>query len=71
MGLRVPRDVAISGFDDSPFAKSLDPALTTVSVPAYDMGRAAADLLIRAIKGNVIDQPHIVLPTTLMRRDSA
>jgi DNA-binding LacI/PurR family transcriptional regulator len=71
MGLRVPRDIAIAGFDDSPFAQSLDPALTTVSIPAYDMGRAAADLLIRAIKGNAIDQPHVVLPTTLMRRDSA
>jgi DNA-binding LacI/PurR family transcriptional regulator len=69
--LRVPQDLAITGFDDAPFAKSLDPALTTVSVPAYDMGRAAADILIRAITGKVIEQRHIVLPTTLIRRDSA
>ena len=71
MGLRVPQDLAITGFDDSPFAKSLDPALTTVSVPAYEMGRAAADLLLRAIAGRVIEQRQVVLPTTLMRRDSA
>jgi DNA-binding LacI/PurR family transcriptional regulator len=35
------------------------------------MGRAAADLLIRAIAGRVIEQRQVVLPTTLMRRDSA
>jgi DNA-binding LacI/PurR family transcriptional regulator len=35
------------------------------------MGRAAADLLIRAITGNPIKHHHLVLPTTLIRRDSA
>lgn len=70
-GLRVPRDLAITGFDDSPFAQSLDPALTTVGIPAYEMGRTAADLLIRAINGDLVDEPHVVLPTTLVRRDSA
>ncbi len=71
LGLRVPQDLAITGFDDSPFAPSLDPALTTVSIPAYEMGRTAADLLLRAIRRDTIDHPHVVLPTALMRRDSA
>lgn len=70
-GLRVPQDLAITGFDDSSFAPLMDPALTTVSVPAHEMGRAAAELLIRAIEGNVIEQHSFVLPTTLVRRDSA
>ena len=70
MGLRVPRDVAITGFDDSPFAKSLNPSLTTVSIPAYEMGRAAAELLIHAITGTPIEHHHVVLPTTLMSRES-
>ena len=46
MGLRVPEDVSIVGFDDLPFAALLTPGLTSVRQPAHDMGfRAAAELL--------------------------
>jgi DNA-binding LacI/PurR family transcriptional regulator len=46
LGLDVPGDVAVCGFDDFPFSQFTHPALTTVRIPAYDMGREAARILI-------------------------
>lgn len=48
-GLRVPRDVAVVGFDDLPWAEALDPPLTVVRQPAYDVGAQAMELLLKRI----------------------
>lgn len=48
-GLRIPQDVAIIGFDDLPWAEALDPPLTVVRQPAYEVGRAAAELLLKRL----------------------
>ncbi len=69
--LRVPRDLAITGFDDSPFASCLDPSLTTVSIPAYEMGRHAAAMLIASIQGESVDAAQVALPATIVRRQTA
>jgi LacI family transcriptional regulator, galactose operon repressor len=50
MGLRVPQDVSITGFDDIELAALAEPALTTVHVPHREMGRRAAQMLVQAIK---------------------
>ncbi len=42
MGLRIPDDVSVVGYDDEPLAADLAPALTTVRIPFYEMGRMAA-----------------------------
>lgn len=55
LGLTVPRDVSVCGFDDSWIAKSVWPYLTTVHQPMEEMGRAAALLLLRR------DEPENVL----------
>ena len=47
--LRIPDDVAIVGFDDAPWARLLNPPLTTVRQPAYEMGRRSAELLFERI----------------------
>ena len=47
MDLRIPDDLTVVGFDDAPIATRLNPALTTVRLPARDMARMAAELLIR------------------------
>jgi LacI family transcriptional regulator len=69
-GLSVPDDIALVGFDDLPFAALLRPALTTVRNPGVEQGRQAAQLLIRLLKGETVEQRRIALPTELVIRDS-
>ncbi|WP_029032012.1 LacI family DNA-binding transcriptional regulator [Salinarimonas rosea] len=69
-GLGVPDDVAITGVDDLPISAEMDPPLTTVRIPAEEMGRRAAAELIAAIKE---DRPvsSIRLGTRLVVRRSS
>ncbi len=69
LGLDVPRDVSIVGFDNLPLAEHLRPALTTVHVPSRRMGQAAADFVLSAIAGTQ-NQNSIPLPTTLIIRET-
>ena len=48
-GLRVPEDIAIVGFDDFPSSAHMDPALTTVRQPFYEMGRRASEILLALV----------------------
>ena len=68
-GRRVPVDVSVIGFDDVLVATTSDPPLTTIRQPLEDMGRAAADNLLAATKGEPYEK-DVVLPTTLVRRGS-
>jgi LacI family transcriptional regulator len=54
LGIDVPSEVSITGFDDLEIASQLDPALTTVSVPAAAMGRRAADYLLATLAGEAV-----------------
>jgi DNA-binding LacI/PurR family transcriptional regulator len=69
-GLHVPDDVAVAGFDDFEFSRFVDPPLTTVRVAAYEMGRTAADMLVRAVAGEKLTAPHVVLTNELIVRSS-
>ena len=69
-GLRVPSDIAITGWDDIPAARHLSPALTTVRQPMHDIGRLAAALLHERISGTRLESRHEVLPTELVVRSS-
>jgi DNA-binding LacI/PurR family transcriptional regulator len=70
-GLRVPEDVAIVGFDDSPIAGQTDPTLTSMHQPVDDMGRALAQLLYDKIRGVEPPEPYVILTAHLVRRQSA
>jgi DNA-binding LacI/PurR family transcriptional regulator len=72
LGFEVPGDVAVSGFDDFPFSQFAHPALTTVRIPAYDMGREAARILIDHLTGGdrSTRAEQIEFPVELMVRGS-
>ena len=69
LGRRVPDDVAIVGFDDSPWTTLTSPQLTVVSQPANEIGRAAAELL--AVPGDAREPRHVVCSPTLIVRESS
>lgn len=69
LGLDVPSDVSITGFDDIELAQVLSPPLTTMHVPHGDMGKRAAQMLIALVEGES-PQPATELPVTLQRRGS-
>jgi LacI family transcriptional regulator len=70
-GLRVPRDMAVTGFDDIAMARYLNPPLTTVRVDAYGLGERAVERLLRAQASRTRRKPHReVLSTTLVVRGS-
>ncbi|MDB4889617.1 MAG: regulatory protein LacI, partial [Gemmatimonadetes bacterium] len=54
LGLRVPHDVSLVGFDDIPLAEYLDVPLTTVRVPTFRMGTIAADMLITHVESQTV-----------------
>jgi DNA-binding LacI/PurR family transcriptional regulator len=71
LGRGVPAELAVVGFDDFEFARYVDPPLTTVALPGYDMGRRAAELLLGYFKEGRFAAPEVVFPVTLVRRGSA
>jgi len=71
-GLKIPDDISIVGYDDIEMASIISPRLTTVSQPFYDIGKSAAELLLKRIKENTRSTPQtILLPTKLVIRESA
>jgi DNA-binding LacI/PurR family transcriptional regulator len=70
-GRRVPDDVAVIGFDDSELARNTDPQLTSVSQPTQQMGRTLAKLLIAQLSDQETTLHPVILPTELVRRESA
>jgi LacI family transcriptional regulator len=80
-GLRVPEDLAVVGFDDTPIARYVTPALTTIRVPIAALGAAAMDALSREVESlagmdagvtpvPVAAGPKFVLPVELVVRSS-
>lgn len=69
-GIRVPDDLAVVGFDDSPVATRVVPALTTMRQPSFEQGQEMASILLDLLAGR--DAPHAtILGTELVVRDSA
>jgi DNA-binding LacI/PurR family transcriptional regulator len=68
-GLRVPDDISLVGFDDIPLAGHIDPPLTTVRVPALEIGRAAGAVMLDRLAGRTVPE-RTVLPTELVVRTS-
>jgi DNA-binding LacI/PurR family transcriptional regulator/signal transduction histidine kinase len=67
--IRVPRDVAIIGFDDIPEARYCAPPLTTIRQPLHQQGRLAVEVLLQRLRGERVDDV-LVLPAELVVRRS-
>jgi LacI family transcriptional regulator len=69
-GIRCPQDISVIGFNDMPFSDRFSPPLTTIGIPHYEIGEAAADLLLERLR--MPDRPprHVVLEPKLVRRSS-
>lgn len=67
-GLRVPEDLSVTGFDDLSLATALEPELTTVRLPAEEVGAAGMRALLAVLAGEEARTP--VLPVELVRRGS-
>lgn len=70
-GLRVGDDVAIGGFDDIPLAAYVNPPLTTLHQPIYEIGRRTCSMLIDILRGRTPAEPHVLLTPSLVVRASS
>jgi DNA-binding LacI/PurR family transcriptional regulator len=70
LGLDVPRDVSVVGFDDSALMTCTDPPLTTVRQPIEMMGQAAVDVLVNQIEGTSVQRDELLFEPELVVRGS-
>jgi GntR family transcriptional regulator, arabinose operon transcriptional repressor len=74
-GVKVPDDIAVTGFNDDREASLVSPNLTTVHIDTHKVGMQAIELMLRQLneleQGNVPDPIHITVPVELMIRESA
>jgi LacI family transcriptional regulator len=71
MGLRIPEELAIVGYNDIPLATRMVPALTTVHVPIHDFGAAAARLLLEQIDTGEPSRRRVIFNPELIVRGSS
>lgn len=70
LGYHVPREISVMGIDDIPFARIVEPALTTIALPMYELGKVGMECLIRIHHGEELDSAGIILPHKLIIRQS-
>ena len=72
-GISIPQDIAIGGFNNDPISGLVDPNLTTINYPSYEIGEVAARTLIDHLKGssNMTLTDTIILKSELIIRESS
>jgi len=72
-GIRIPEDIAFAGFNNDPVSTVVEPNLTTINYPGYEMGQAAARNLINHLNGasSIISTNTIILRSELIIRESS
>ena len=68
--LRIPSDFSVIGFDDSLQAIMAFPSITTIAQPISELGQTGVSLLLKRIQNPTGPPSRIVLPTTLIERES-
>lgn len=70
-GLQVGRDIAITGFDDVPIIQYLQPALTSVRQPVWEIGQRVVKMLVLLLESKPPTAQHVLLPPQLIIRESS
>ena len=70
LGLRIPDDVAVTGFDNAGIIQHLTPRLITADRPLQEMGYRSMEILLGHIDGKVKENQNITLPCKLLEGDS-
>lgn len=72
-GIRIPEDIAFAGFNNDAVSRVIEPKLTTIDYPGYNIGEAAASGLINILNGDVLTMKttKVVLQSALLVRDSS
>lgn len=68
--IRIPDEMSVIGFDDVTYTAQMSPPLTTIHQPLTEMGKMAANMLLRLIAGQRLDSNHVELSTSLVVRES-
>ena len=68
LGLSVPGDLSVVGFDDIPEASQIVPPLTTIRQPMKTLGATAARMVVALMAGETLENTHTLLPTRLVTR---
>ncbi|MGZ8559410.1 MAG: LacI family DNA-binding transcriptional regulator [Chitinophagaceae bacterium] len=73
LSLKIPKDVKVVCFSNLETATILNPSLTTITQPAFEIGKAAATILLKALEKNKFDfiKESLVLPSALVVRNSS
>lgn len=72
-GIKVPEDIAIAGFNNDPISILVEPRLTTVDYPGYEMGEMVSRLMIDQLNGmsNLDTNNQVIIKTELLKRESS
>ncbi len=68
--MAIPGDIAVVGFNDDPLASVIEPHLTTVRIPIYEMGVSAAEMILQILEGAEPFPPQKILSSELIIRQS-
>jgi LacI family transcriptional regulator len=69
-GVRCPEDLSVVGFNDMPFTARFSPPLTTIHIPHYEIGKAAAQLMLERLHDGDASTREVRLKPSLVVRDS-
>ena len=70
LGMSVPDDISVIGFDNLSYTEMMNPPLTTVHAPRLELGRTATTMLLRLINEEPLEMTRMVLPTLFIERQS-
>jgi LacI family fructose operon transcriptional repressor len=69
-GLKVPEDIAFATFDETPWAALIEPPLTVIEQPTFEIGRTALELLAKRIENPTRPTREVILKSKLAIRQS-